>query len=36
VLGVPVTAQAVALFVSVLCIAVLVGLAVLNWLERLP
>ena len=35
VFGVPVTAQTVVLVLSVVTVAVLIGLAVLNWLERL-
>jgi hypothetical protein len=34
-LGVLVTAQAVALLLAALAVAGLIGLAVLNWLERL-
>jgi hypothetical protein len=33
-LGVGVTAQTVALFLAVLAVGVLIGLAVLSWLER--
>lgn len=35
VLGVAVTAQSIGLLVAVLTVGALVGLAVLNWLERM-
>jgi hypothetical protein len=35
VLGVAVTAQSLGLLAAVLAVGVLVGLAVLNWLERM-